>query len=378
MNRRALVGIIVTGLIVISIFYNNSNFIPSNGRNQTQKNFIGSQSSFLPIEIINDDNFTDYGFEGFGNETHPYIIEGYSIITPETYGIYIDNTTKHFVIRYCYIDAHDYGIYIYDAAVGTASVINNTCSNNDCGIRLMHSPESFVTNNTCTNNEFGIKIDNSSGSNLTFNNCNNNGFHGIYLQNCYSAILINNTCRLNNICGLLLYASFGALITNNTCGNNNLNGIYLDASSNAQIIRNNFESNHRYGIELSISDYCLISYNAILESNVHGLYLESGSDFNIIHHNTFYRNNLDGTSQASDNGINNVFYDVGTNEGNYWSDWHFGSYFIDGSAHSEDPYPLGQPIIPVSEFSQRNIIIIILVPCLALVLILLGIKRKFN
>ena len=64
----------------------------------------------------------------------------------------------------------------------------------------------------------------------------------------------------------------------------------------------------------------------------------------IIHHNALIDNYLDGTSQARDSSelddIENIWYDEILLEGNYWSDWVSGVYYIDGSAGSVDPYPL--------------------------------------
>jgi len=40
-----------------------------------------------------------------------------------------------------------------------------------------------------------------------------------------------------------------------------------------------------------------------------------------------------------------LWYDSATLEGNFWSDWSgIGSYSIDGSASSEDLYPLDEPV----------------------------------
>ena len=67
--------------------------------------------------------------------------------------------------------------------------------------------------------------------------------------------------------------------------------------------------------------------------------------FTIIHHNIFINNGA--TVQAYDEGTDNIWYDIETNEGNYWSEWSgTGEYLIDGSSGSIDPYPLGEAFIP--------------------------------
>ncbi|NHK30913.1 MAG: hypothetical protein FK730_06140, partial [Asgard group archaeon] len=74
-----------------------------------------------PFIVIDDD--TDFlAFPGYGNESHPYIIEGYNIIakTTDDIGIYVTGTTKHFEIRNNDISydntVGDLGIAIIDVA----------------------------------------------------------------------------------------------------------------------------------------------------------------------------------------------------------------------------------------------------------------------
>jgi len=54
-----------------------------------------------PINIINDNNFTDYGFVGTGSSGDPYRIENFNITTSSTAAISIIGTTKYFVIFRC-------------------------------------------------------------------------------------------------------------------------------------------------------------------------------------------------------------------------------------------------------------------------------------
>ncbi len=432
-------------------------------------------TSHESIEIISDDNFTDYSFPGTGTAEDPYIIEGLEIITTEYAGIYIYNTTNYFIIRNCYVDAISHGIYIRYVADGTATISNNTCSNNDYGgIKLWRSGNSTISNNTftncgleiyeytidaylsyaiennwvngkklgfytnldstiitepvygqlilvnctnvtvrnqilnnattglflysctystiidntCNNGDVGIFLDNSDSSTVSNNTCNNNNDIGIFLDNSSSSTVSDNTCS-SNYRGIFLYYSDSSTISNNTCNNNQYGislstsisstvssntcinnyfiGIGLSYSANSTVfnntcnndwrgiwfyhtssstvsnntcINNNFE-----GISLSSSDFCVVTYNLLQENEGYGIYIESSSDNNHIHHNTFVDNYLVGTSQAYDDGNNNIWCDVITNEGNFWSDWSgTGYYYIDGSAGAFDLYPLDEVI----------------------------------
>ncbi len=342
--RRTILGIIVSILLVFTINQSSINITLSITDDQIRNPSLLALTPHEAIEIISDDNFTDYGFPGTGIETDPYIIEGYNISTTESKGISIEHTTKYFIIRNCYVDALDCGIYIDNAADGTATVTNSTSCNNDyCGIYLKSSANSTFTNNTCNNNSDGIKLVYSSNSTVTDNTCNNNrGRSGIFIGNSRSSTVANNTCSNNNYEGIALYSSGSSTVTSNTC-NNNTHGIYI-----------------------SDSEFCYITYNLLQENEDYGVYLRYNSENNLIHHNTFVDNNLGGTSQAYDDGINNTWYDTATQEGNYWSDWSgTGAYSIDGSADAVDLYPLGEPV--VAEYPQI-ILLTLLLPIVILFL----------
>ena len=98
---------------------------------------------------------------------------------------------------------------------------------------------------------------------------------------------------------------------------------------------------------------CHIRYN-IVRGCTHMAINITGTD-NVVHHNDFVDNGrYMGMSQAYDAGSHNTWYDVTTNEGNYWSDWTEPDadedgivdipYPIAGPASSHDPYPLTEPV----------------------------------
>ena len=110
-----------------------------------------------PISITGDFGFDFYSFPGNGTKTNPYIIENLNI----TYlhkGIEIFDTTKHFIIRNCYIETGDSGIELNDNANGTATLINNTFVNNIRAMQLFGISGLTVINNTCYGNSMGIDL----------------------------------------------------------------------------------------------------------------------------------------------------------------------------------------------------------------------------
>ncbi len=319
--------------------------------------FLSSLTPHDPISITSDSNFTYYSFLGSGTVDYPYLIDGYNITTTDFRGISITDTTKHFVISNCYVDATYYGIYIVDVAYGTASVINNTCSNNnDYGILLWSSDSSTVANNTCSNNGIdGIYLLSSDSSTVSNNTCSNNNDYGIELSGSGSSTVSNNTCSNNGYNGIYIDSSGSSTVSNNTC-NYNSKGIDF-MSSDSSTVSNNTCNNNWVGIWFVYSDFCNITYNLLQENEIYGVYLVDNSYNNNIHHNTFVDNHVEVLSQAKDGGANNYWYDTETLEGNYWDDWSgTGSYSIDGTAGAIDLYPLDEPTVYLGPPVITNII----------------------
>jgi parallel beta-helix repeat protein len=359
-----------------------------------------SYTPHAPIEIANDTDFTAPNgvSSGDGSEGNPFIIEGWNITTSDSDGIFIYNTTAHFVIRNCWINTvsgEPYGIHLRNIN-GTATLDTNFCQNNSWGIYLEYSDFNSLTNNTCNSNIMaGIFLEYSAFNSLTNNTCalndneggggivlaysdfnsftNNtclNNFVGIFFLEgiSYNNSLTGNTC-LNNMGGIVIQEAHYTSVTNNTCifnewdniyvgisnytslinnyCSNSINGINLDYSYYCSLTNNNC-SNNWYGIFLGESDSNLLRWN-YLGYNGYGVFVTSGSDNNLIHHNSFIYNT--NSSQAIDDGINNQWFDSSTNEGNYWSDYiGTGTYQINGSASSSDPYPLSVPPV-IAEFT---------------------------
>ncbi|MHA1346499.1 MAG: NosD domain-containing protein [Candidatus Heimdallarchaeaceae archaeon] len=321
------VSILILGIIAFSNMRVNSE---TDSYNQ-QSNL--SLTPHASISITSDAGLEI--FPGSGTKEVPYLIEGYNITTTDTYGISITGTTKYFTVRNCYVDANTYGIYSDNIATGTATVINNTCNNNNlAGIDLGHSDNSIVSNNTCINNWAGIWLFHSGSSTVANNTCNNNYVGNILTSSSHSTIA-NNTCSDNNIglslsytgsctvvnntftnCGLVIdedsiinYLSntvennlvngkilgyyinldsiiisesvYGQLIlancTNVTVSDQILNetsiGLFLHSCTNSNIINNTCNSNNRYGIFLSSSDNSTFVNNTCSNTQWDGIHL---------------------------------------------------------------------------------------------------------
>ncbi len=312
------------------------------------------------------------------------------------YGVEISNSDSITIINNICSDNLAAGISITNSK-NTIIKDNFCCNNTHSGIFLWNADSAIITNNTCKRNYLsGINMYDSQDSIINKNDCSNNNDqltnavefinHGIRIGDSTNSTLIDNICSYNEECGISLLFSPNSTVENNVCNNNEEYGIYNHKSNNSQILGNNcdenevgiyieesitgtiFENfcsssltkgiellessnytiqeniiiNNNIGLNLNNTDFCKISYNLIRDNDEYGIILLNGSDNNTIHHNSFIDNNLAGSSQASDSGSNNKWYDETFLEGNYWSNLVAENYSIDGSSNSYDLHPLAE------------------------------------
>ncbi len=132
-----------------------------------------------------------------------------------------------------------------------------------------------------------------------------------------------------------------------------MQGIHLDDDVECTIHQNTVINSGYQGINIRYSDSNIVTNNIVRNSQQHGIAIVGNSINNILHHNRLDGNSwgnsydIDGgppqgppTSQAYDEGSNNIWYDSDSQEGNIWSDYFgIGPYIIDGDANSVDLYP---------------------------------------
>ena len=228
-------------------------------------------TSHPPIFIENDTDFANQaaleGWSGSGTPGDPYIIEGYDIDRAGTPGacIEIRNTQVHFIIRNCLLqganDTGGAGILLWNVTNGRLE--SNICTNNQLGIDLQTLLTTAITvfNNTCNQNEYGIRLYKSDNNAAVANNtCNGNSHTGIWLEEADVNIVENNTCNGNTHYGIRLLNSQSCTVDSNIC-NNNEKGISLSWSSSAVIGDNILGDNNYYGLELYESGGNTISSN---------------------------------------------------------------------------------------------------------------------
>ncbi len=378
-----------------------------------------------PIRIISDENFTDYGFPGYGNYTHPYIIESLHINdTWEGTAIYVQDTTKHFQIRDCYLNTESYGVVIKDVSNGTATIIGNYCQDS-AGIYLLNATGSKIINNTVTlKNGYGIQALMSHYLSIENNTCFDLSFNGIDLYQCNYTSVIGNNCSWNERSGMKIDNSFYTEISKNILLANKEDsgwscGIYINSCEFTVFSENFFEDNddglriydcreilvhnnsfrnneYSYGIKVIRTSDCIftnntlfrntfgisfsgsnsvIKFNQFQENKYHAISLDQDSHQNLIYYNYFIDNNIDGfytgDAQTSDYNSTNSWYDEELKIGNWWSDLGpLLRYRIDGEANAVDRYPIN-----IANFTIDKILITILVPAILIPTIILMIRK---
>jgi parallel beta-helix repeat protein len=241
-----------------------------------------------PILINSDSDFLAFSFNGEGTPANPYLIKSYNISSTGTSSMAIEirDTHAYFIIQNCIVYSEYIGIGLNNISPNTSQILNN-------------------------------KIIGTSGDG-----------------------------------GAILLASMqNSTIEKNTC-TNFMQGIHLNYADHCKIINNYIYDVNYQGINLRYSGSNLIQSNTIRNAREHAIALVGTSDNNIIHHNTLDGNtwatsyNIDGqhydapSSQAYDEGSQNIWYDNINKEGNCWSDYFgIGTYKIDGPANSIDLYP---------------------------------------
>ncbi len=313
-----------------------------------------SYTNHTSIRIDNNTDFADQaaseGWPGNGSEGNPYIIQGYDIDGGgHGCGIYIGNTTVHFVVRDCYLHnaSGNYDTYFENAGLNLYDVENGRVENNNAslntgsGIRLESSPTNSMNNNTVSlNDKSGIYLRDSNEVTVSNNTVFSNGQKSIYLAYSDQVSLLNNS--LSDDQGVFMYRSTNNIFDNNTMQNegiliggshvtnwnthsidtsNTVNGkpVYywkdqtggtvpqgagevILANCDGVTVKNQSISDSYYGIVLGFSDENIITNNTVSSNDEGGIFLDHSNE-NLISENNAYDNGFCGIGayRESDN-----------------------------------------------------------------------------
>ncbi|MFX1336799.1 MAG: right-handed parallel beta-helix repeat-containing protein [Promethearchaeota archaeon] len=355
-----ILSILLLGLINWTTDYNKSTtaaFSPNKLiKTHTTPVFKSTNSQIYtphsPIVITANSHFISQGFLGAGTLENPYRIEHLNISASSGNLVLISDTTVHFRISDIYLDGlvtATSGVSLFN--VQHATVENNTITSSEDGIRINNAPKTVILNNNIySNTRFGIFLDKTDNCTLSSNSVHDNLINGVHLKDTLNTTINHNTIYNHHYgeysqCGILLDNSSNTLIANNSIFNNHYGIKLLNSANNNQVTNNTLYDNQQQGICLEYASGNTLVYNNISNNLFYGILITDGSNDNTIQYNSFTGNKA-GTNntQASDNGINNVF------KGNFWDDWapHDDNddliidipYPIEGTANNSDSFPL--------------------------------------
>lgn len=328
----------------INLYDSNNNTLTEN--NCTNNNYHGIQLSSSSYNTLSKNNCSNNVGNGiYLRSSSTYNTLSLNNCTNNNVGIYLDSSNNNTLTENNCSYNNNSGIILDYSSNNSLS--ENICDNNNViGIYQIHSNNNTLSANRCNNNTYGINFFTSSDNTLSGNNCSNNDEYGIYLGSSSNNTLSGNNCDNNDFYGIRLYDANNNTLSANNFNNNYARGIYLDSSNNNSLSSNNC-TNNNYGIRLYDSNHTVITENILQDNGYYGLYIYSSSFNNLIYGNIFDNNNLGGTSQGYDDGVDNQWYEQLLSQGNSWSDWNGSEYYyIDGSANSLDSYPSEYPLAP--------------------------------
>ncbi len=229
---------LINPVLVVSIVILSSIFLTAGYGVESENGYSWDTSlqqgyvNHVPIRINNDSEFMDMasteGWDGDGSSLSPFLIENYSISADGYgYGIYIGNTTLHFIIEGC---------YVYHATSSSMPYFGGS------GIILYNVSNALISGNRIeSNSRSGIYMDWPHNTTIISNQISSNHY-GAYILHAHEDIhIFNNTFHVNRFTGVYIHSSTGVKIANNTFKDNRLLGAYLYVSSYIDMENNTFE-----------------------------------------------------------------------------------------------------------------------------------------
>jgi len=179
MRRKLVQSTLMILIVVLSTGLAGGQVRRIEGRGLGQ--FIGT-GNHEPIYIYGDCDFTPANgvVGGSGTCADPFIIEGWCIDGPRAdYGIYVDHTCAHFVIRDCVIERSQIaGVYLNSVQNGVVEDLDIALS--DTGVYLLNSDGNIVRDCSISDCLVGLEMAAFSDGNLIAGNSFvDNGLHAL-------------------------------------------------------------------------------------------------------------------------------------------------------------------------------------------------------
>jgi parallel beta-helix repeat protein len=151
-----LVISLLTIILAVSPFIGVAVLGPNHDISRSEKTSITSYTPHSPIVIDDDTDFVSQGWPGYGNKTHPYLIEGLEITSSDVC-IQISGTSVWFAIINCNITTDgfygNFGVWL--ESLENAAIYNCTINRLFTGIYCEYVQNTVISNNTITRAIYG-------------------------------------------------------------------------------------------------------------------------------------------------------------------------------------------------------------------------------
>ncbi|MGY5876805.1 MAG: right-handed parallel beta-helix repeat-containing protein, partial [Candidatus Thorarchaeota archaeon] len=296
-------------------------------------------SSYIPhdrIDIQNDTALASFAVSGTGDPGTPYILEGWNITTINKHGILVEGTTRHFIIRDCWMKVGGAaGIRLVSLASNTATISNVVVTDSAYGCYVNSAGQADIEDCIFQNGAWGLYV--ISSTELDVINCTffGNSINGIKAQTSTHAFFFENIFT-GNVEGLYLEGCDGATLDSNTFVDDGLNLYFSDILGYTSV---NLDGNTVNGMDIGYfvsetdTDYkekygqvfmidCLrVTAKALNCSNsIYGAYLRWSSDCEITD-SIFNNNHLDGVVILNCDNILSENVTIVGNEGMGYNIW---------------------------------------------------------
>ncbi len=382
------VGVVIIAAVIllgsVAVVHGSGKNMTKSANSESRENY----TAHAPIKIVGNADFAAQakkeGWPGNGSAGNPYVLSGYEINeievggTGNSWGIDVENTNVHFVIKNCYIAIQGsfHGGSIKLSNVTNAKIEDNTISQSYVGIAIVYkSNNNTVNENTISNCSYAILL--ASGMGMDWNvqyapNDNVVSHNKIYSDSGGVSVEYGNRDKItdNDIFNMkdesmgaisirtksapqVVYGAYNVIAGNNIHDIQG-NGINIDsgnigAKTHENIENNNIKNVTGDGIFVSGASENTITGNNISYSKGYAISLNLGSTHNEIYQNILIHNHGSGDTfnsshvQAWDSGENNTWYNPSTKMGNYWADWANNNASNDKNHDGivDWPYPIG-------------------------------------
>ncbi len=279
------IGLLLAGLVVPLLGTSDHD---GNNTNDESGSSVGTGPVLDTPFRINGDAELDAkasasGWSGNGTPANPYIITNLNINpgtgSYSTYGIYIGNTTRSFVVQ---------SGTIYRTTTDSSSVYSTGAVN------LYHVQNAQVNSVSIPSAYTGVLLTGCKNVTMSGVSVSNANTYCVKIDSCDNVTITNSYFSSANLNNVLASNSKNLSIGQNTIVSSKGEGLRMVSSHNSSVSGNSFYNSQAAQIRLVSSNHTIIQYNSV--SSYQGITVESSS-FDII------RNNSMSSTYANSKGV---------------------------------------------------------------------------